>query len=97
MLLEQSIRAATVAEAAISVCVCPTYIVAARQVLRTSDEQLVKDVLRGNLSLMAAADRARARLDLLRGFQNATPADLSAFVAVVGVGKLWDTVIVPQL
>jgi hypothetical protein len=97
MLLEQNIRAATVAEAAASTAVCSAYIVAAKQVLKTNDEQLIRDVLLGRLSLMEAATHARARLNLINGFRNAAPADLKAFAAEVGVAAIWDTVVVPQL
>jgi hypothetical protein len=100
LLGEGPIRAGSVAEAAASVAVCPTYIVAASQVLRAGDEDLLRAVLRGNVSLMAAAERARARLYLLRGYQNATPEDLRAFGAAVGsaaTAKIWDHVLAPQL
>jgi hypothetical protein len=92
-----SINAATVAEAAASVAVCPAYIVAAGQVLRAGDEVLLRAVLGGQVSLMAAAERARARLYLLRGFQNGTSEDLKAVGAIVGTAVVWDGMISPQL
>ena len=97
MLTGQVIRAASVREAACSVSVCPGYIAAARIVLATEDEVLVREVLRGCLPLMTAAHQARTREKLIRGFQNATSADLKAFADTVGVANLFDTVIAPQL
>jgi len=94
---EGPIRAATVAEAAASVVVCANYIIAAGQILRAGDEELVRNVLRGNISLMAGAERARARLYLLRGFQNGTSEDLKAVGAIVGPAIVWDGMISPQL
>jgi hypothetical protein len=46
---------------------------------------------------MAAAERARARLYLLRGFQNGTSEDLKAVGAIVGPTVVWDGMISPQL
>jgi hypothetical protein len=94
---EGPIGAATVAEAAASVAVCPNYIIAAGQILKAGDEDLLRAVLRGNVALMAAAERARARLYLLRGFQNGTPEDLKAVGAIVGTAVVWDGMISPQL
>jgi hypothetical protein len=97
MLLGQNIRAASVAEAAASTVVCLSYINAAKQVLLTNDEQLLRELLRGQLSLMKASAHARARHSLIRGFQAASPTDLKAFGEAVGVATLWDRVIVPHL
>jgi hypothetical protein len=94
---EGPLGAATVAEAAASVAVCANYIVAAGQILRAGDEDLLRAVLRGNVSLMSAAERARARLYLLRGFQNGTSEDLKAVGAIVGPAVVWDEMISPQL
>jgi hypothetical protein len=94
---EGPLGAATVAEAAASVAVCPSYIIAAGQILRAGDEELVRSVLRGNVSLMTAAERARARLYLLRGFQHGTSEDLKAVGAIVGPVPIWDGMIAPQL
>jgi hypothetical protein len=48
---EGPISATTVAEAAASVAVCPKYIIAARQILKTGDEQLLRVVLFGETFL----------------------------------------------
>jgi|GraSoiStandDraft_16_1057320.scaffolds.fasta_scaffold147077_4 hypothetical protein len=94
---EGPISAKTVAEAAASVAVCGAYIIAAGQILKAGDEELLRAALRGNVSLMAAAERARARLYLLRGFQAGTPEDLKAVGAIVGTAVVWDGLIAPQL
>ena len=65
--------------------------------LKAGDEDLLRAVLRGNVSLMAAAERARARLYLLRGFQNGTSEDLKAVGAIVGPAVVWDGMVLPQL
>jgi hypothetical protein len=49
---EGPIGAATVAQAAASVAVCVNYIIAAGQILKAGDEELVRAVLRGNVSLI---------------------------------------------
>jgi hypothetical protein len=95
MLLGETLQANNIAEAATSVAVCPRYVLAAKHVLEAGDERLLREVLRGELALVKAEARASARMNLVRGFRNATPEDLQAFVSEVGVAAVWDTIVVP--
>jgi hypothetical protein len=97
MLLGEAVRAGGIAEAAVSVAVCPRYLLAAKQVIAANDEALLREVLRGNLPLMTAATHASARLSLIRGFRNAAPSDLKAFATEIGVANIWDAMVVPAI
>jgi hypothetical protein len=87
----------SVAEAATMFGVSPAYTSAAVTVLSAEAPELLEAVLHGNVSLLAAAKSVRQRVKLLTALREATADDLARAAAVVGVDRVWDRLIAPNV
>ena len=65
--------------------------------LHSEDAALLQAVLNGEVTLARAADKVRARVQLIDAFKNASDDDCAAFGQAVGPGELFDRIIVPAL
>ena len=65
--------------------------------LHSEDAALLQAVLNGEVTLARAADKVRARVQLIDAFKNASDDDCAAFGQAVGPGELFDRIIVSAL
>jgi len=87
----------TITKAAVCTGVSRGYVRAAEVILVSESPELAIDVLRGRQTLLKAAKKVRNRARLIESFKAATPEDRIALGHAVGVGTLFDTMIVPAL
>jgi len=74
-----------------------TYVNKAAVVLKAEDPVLIDRVMNGAVSLNAAAHQVRARAEAIAAFRKCNKDDLVAVGRAVGVGNIWDMMIVPVL
>jgi hypothetical protein len=84
-------------EAATACGSCPQYVAAAVVLLKSESSTVIDQVLAGHVSLLAAAQRAKAVSDLVCAYRRASDDDRVAFVRTVGATTMFDGAIVPAL
>jgi hypothetical protein len=87
----------TLREAAAAALSCVPYVKALADVIQTGDQGLVDDVLRGKRSVLKTAKVAKARAEAVASLQKLTPADKAAIGRTIGVGVIWEEMLVPAL
>jgi hypothetical protein len=75
----------------------PAYIRAATVLLEAEAPALVESVLRGDISLLEAAESVRRRAQLIQAYRRATQTDRKALGEVVGVASVFDDAVAPLL
>ena len=73
------------------------YVTAAATVLRAEDERLINRVLRGQISLLAAAKSVEKRAALLSAYRAAPAEDRIAVVKTIDPGLFFDEVLAPAV
>jgi hypothetical protein len=73
------------------------YIVALISIIQTEDQDLVDSVLRGERSVLKTAKEVKARAAVVAGIRQLSPADKAAVGRAIGVGAIWDGMVVPAL
>jgi hypothetical protein len=81
----------TLGEVALRVGSNVHYIRAAAVLLEHGDQVLIKRVLRGKISILAAAASVVALVKLLAAFKTASPENLARFYAITGTADLTTT------
>jgi hypothetical protein len=71
------------------------YVMALLAVIATGDVALLRAVLRGQVPVLLAGERAKKLNRLLKAYQAATPDTKAAFCKSIGQEKLFDELIVP--
>jgi len=72
------------------------YIQAAIVLLRADNASLVRDVRRGNISLLQAAREAQRLVNLITAYRAATDPDRVAFAKAVGVETVFDPLVAAE-
>jgi hypothetical protein len=86
----------TIGQAARLVGVCRPYVAAA--VIITTDPKTRQAVLSGRVPLLEAVKPSFFREETLaERFARATPEEIAAVANKVGVGRIWDSMIVPHI
>src|SRR5262249_35288024 len=73
----------------------PAYVKMVVTLVQSEDQQLLHHVLRGNIPLRLAAQRAKPVADLVTAFRAAGPTDLSKAGSIVTPTAVWDGMISP--
>jgi hypothetical protein len=76
---------------------CVPYVKALANVIQSGDQSLVDDVLRGKRSVLEAAKAVKARVEIVTRYQQLTAADKAAIGRTLGVGVIWDEMVVTAL
>jgi hypothetical protein len=97
LLLGLPVTPATQQRAADMVASTTQYIAAAVTILQAGDQQVVDDVLAGRVPLLVAASEAREFVKILTALRAARPDDLAKAGAAVGVDRVWDRLIAPNV
>jgi hypothetical protein len=87
----------TLKEAADKALSCVPYVAAMASIIQSEDEKLLEDVLRGRKSVLEAAKQVKARAKAIASIRRLTAADKGAVGRAIGVGEIWDGMIVPSL
>jgi hypothetical protein len=84
-------------EAAIALDSNAPYTAAMVGLIQTEDQSLIDSVIRGDEPELKTAKEVKARADFIALYQQLTPADKAAIGRTIGVGAIWDEMIVPAL
>ena len=87
----------TLQHAAVLVASTPQYVTAAATILQAEDFALVNDVLTGRISLLAAAAKVAKRAKVVAAVKSASDADLANAARTIGVDRVWDKLIAPNV
>jgi hypothetical protein len=75
----------------------PRYVEAAVAILKAEDTAIVRHVLAGQLSLLAAAEQIHRRANLVAAYRAASADDLLALGRVAGPSAIWDSIVAPNV
>jgi hypothetical protein len=75
----------------------PLYVAAAITLLEAETPDLIESVVRGDISLLKAAEAVRKRVRLVRAYRDADRNDRRALGKVIGIDRLFDEAIMPSL
>jgi hypothetical protein len=84
-------------EAASLVASSVSYVAAAVAVLQAQDQWLVDRVLLGRISLLAAAAKVNKRAKLVTALNAASEVDLAETGRTIGIDRIWDNMIAPNI
>ena len=97
LLLGLPVKPRTQQQAAVMVASTVQYVAAAAAILQAEDSALVKDVMAGRIPLLAAATRVAKRAKLVVAVKAASDADLASAARTIGVDRVWDKLIAPNV
>ena len=95
LLLGRSVTPTSQREAATMVASTIRDVTAAATLLQAEDERLINRVMRGQMSLLAAAELVEKRAALLSAYRAAPEEDRIAVVKTIDPGLFFDEVLVP--
>jgi hypothetical protein len=97
LLLGLPVKPETQAEAAKLVGSTPLYVAAAITLLEAEAPGLIESVVRGDISLLKAAETVRKRVRLVRAYREADRNDRRALGKAIGIDNVFDEIIAPSL